>query len=124
MWGRASLLAIVDDRLSDFAFRVRTLFSVPTLSGGPITLRHQEIAVIMSCSESKAKRVVRELIASRYIEVSRKHNCRNAYSLRDPVENVLGRPVRKQREVGKVLKCSRCQCVCFHSSEDGMVSEV
>ncbi len=84
MWGKSYLLAILDADLSDFAFRVRALFSVPTLAGGAISLSHDEVAAAMSCSERQARRVLKELERAEYLKVSRVHNCRNSYTLTDP----------------------------------------
>jgi hypothetical protein len=84
MWGRSPLLAIVDDRISHFAFRVCALFAVKSLHGSTIYLSHAEIAVAMNCSERQAIRVVRELERYGYLEVSRQHNRRNEYSLALP----------------------------------------
>jgi biotin operon repressor len=81
MWGKVPLLTIVDDSLSDFAFRVHALFAVPTLQGGAIALSYKEIAKTMSCSERQVQRAIHELEAHGYIKVSRRHNCRNSYSL-------------------------------------------
>ena len=113
LWAKIRLLDIVDDGLSHFAFRVKALFKIPMLDGKPISLSHEEIGEVMSCSGRQAMRAGRELEEHGDIVVERRHNFRNVYTLR--VKEIIQRKASVPPVVTVVAAhedwptCSLCQ---------------
>lgn len=80
-FGKAPLLATVDERLSDKAHRVLCLLAVRAVKTRRVIVGFNEVAYAINCSRSTAIRSINELQRLGYIRSDRRHNCRNAYEL-------------------------------------------
>ena len=80
-WGRASLLAIVDPKLSDSAHRLLCLLAAVGVNEPDVPLSYEEIAWAFGCSKRQAIRWMTELVHLGYVTVTKRHNSINVYHI-------------------------------------------
>ena len=95
LYGRGPLLAIVNQAMSDAAFRVLSLLAVPAIEQTAVAVT--DIAAAMSWSERKAKYCLAQLKKLGVIDVSRKKGEPNVYRICSEVFVDLPRQTRTER---------------------------
>lgn len=105
--------------VADCCVRVRALFAVKSLHGESIDLSHAEVAQAMNCSPRQAIRVCRELEDHDYIEVARRRNHRNRYSLKVPEVDEPVVPVAIKAAPIPAHPCPKCARACRSTANSG-----
>ena len=121
LFGRNSLVSVVDNRLPDKGFRILALLSAVCWDA-PVQLAFEEIAFAVDSSRPQVIRHLKVLESNGYITVRRSRNRRNEYSVigvtgesivrRRPVDqpgekasNTAGKDAEPQR----FQQCTRCR---------------
>lgn len=111
IWGRSSLVSIVDRRILDKAHRILDLIGACSFQG-PMPLGLDEIAWAVNCSRSSAIRHVRNLEKLGYLAVRRTRNRRNEYAVGGAGGSAQAAETGpNQSRVSAVRECERCRRV-------------
>lgn len=115
IFGRHSLVSVVDERLPDKAFRILALLECCCWDA-PAQLAFEEIEFAVNSSRPQVIRHIGLLESAGYIAVQRSHNKRNEYSVpgvtgvrvRGRAVNAVVAPVVKKPEPRPTVKCPEC----------------
>lgn len=115
MFGKISLLALINPAITDGQIRVLALLAVPGLGTGRLVISAAELAVSLRWSLRKVKYCLSRLLKLGVLSVNRQAGRPNAYVIQSEVFRGIERGTRTQRimtEKLDIAPCLKCQKRC------------